>query len=170
MKKNTILKAALLSAALFQTACVTTEVIQPISKTKTETQTEEGDSNGIGILGQLPGQVLRAGECGLFLFAANPKPRFVFFAEATTGVGKIVLDGKEEMLVRSATGGDIVDLHYTEQTFRFVDKNVELAVTLNTAIPTTGGHQIEQAALRMTSPVGWKVVIPVGGATSCKNS
>jgi hypothetical protein len=102
------------------------------------------------------------------LFAAKPEPRFVFFSEATSSSAKVMLNGKLENLVRTNSRGDVLDLHYTEQTYDFVAKDMTLTVTINAASRTDGGHQIDKAALRMNAPGGWKMVIPVGGATSCQ--
>ncbi|MFC7290362.1 hypothetical protein [Hirschia litorea] len=121
-------------------------------------------------LGELNAQKLELGDCGLFLFASRPEPRFVFFGEAGKGTAKIVLNGSETTLIRSDVSGDVLDLHYTEQVYTAPIEGVELRVTINEAESVEGGSQISKASIRMSSPEGWKMVIPVGGATSCRNS
>lgn len=155
-------KFGLLFATVFVCGCSTTEVVEPT--------TPLVQDEFIFELGELPAQTLELGDCGLFLFAAQPKPRFVFFGEATKGIGKIVLNGKETTLVRSETDGDVIDLHYTEQTFTSPVEDIELKVTINEADFTEGGAQISKASIRMRSSEGWRMVIPVGGATSCRSN
>ena len=147
---------------LFAAGCATSTPEKVVS-----TQTSVQNIEGFYELGELERQKLDAGDCGLFLFAARPAPRFVFFSEAAKGTAKVVLNGKETVLARSLTEGDVLDLHYTEQVFRSPVENIEIKVTINEATPSEGGSQITKASLRISDSAGWKMVIPVGGATSC---
>ena len=68
-------------------------------------------------VGALEAQELERGECGLFLFSGRPSPRFVFFGEAASGVGKMIINQEEVVFARTKGDGGVVDLHFTEQSY-----------------------------------------------------
>ncbi|ACT59153.1 hypothetical protein [Hirschia baltica] len=163
--RKSIAKIGLMSFLVLVGGCASTasKKIEPPAQTQVENDFDEFYE-----LGELPRQTLDIGDCGLFLFASRPEPRFVFFAEAAKGTAKVILNGEETILIRTKTEGDVVDLHYTEQVFQSPLNNVEMKVTINEASPSEGGSQITKASIRLNSTDGWKMVIPVGGATSCE--
>ncbi len=160
--RNSMANICLMGAALLIASCASSA-----QKNDVPDQITQESIEGFYELGDLERQQLDAGDCGLFLFAARPEPRFVFFSEAGKGTAKVVLNGKPTVFARSSTEGDVLDLHYTEQVFHSPVENVELKVTINEAVPGDGGSQITKASIRISDSAGWKMVIPVGGATSC---
>lgn len=166
---KTIINISCLVAITGVAGCVSTQKpAQPPQATKSVTLPNE---TGLPYeLGELPGQTLQSGDCGLFLFASRPEPRFVFFGEAGSGTAKVRLNNSDTVLIRTEVAGDVLDLHYTEQVYKDPIEGMELKITINEAEPVEGGSQITKASIRMSSPEGWKMVIPVGGATSCRNS
>ena len=124
-----------------------------------------GASEGLAV-GTLPGQRLASGECGLFLFTPRPSPRFVFFGAASTGVGKMMLNDQELTLARMATDGEIVDQHYTEQTYRSAT-DITVTVSINPGKRSPTGVEIDNGSLRVDRDDGWTVVLPVSGSTHC---
>lgn len=125
----------------------------------------EGDVIDIGAL---PGQRLEPGACGLFLFAAKPTKRFVFFANASTATGKIKLNGEVVTVARTEGDGQIIDQHFSEQTFVAPAYGVTIATSVDIVSTAFGGTRIEGGSLRLTREDGWSMVVPVGGATTCE--
>lgn len=124
----------------------------------------EGDMIDIGAL---PAQELAPGECGLFLFAAKPTKRFVFFATASAGTGLMKLNGEPVTLVRTSGKGTVIDQHFTEQTYSAPAYGLELAVSIDLASTALAGTRVEGGSLRLIREDGWSMVLPVAGATTC---
>ncbi len=172
MTDNHVRKQSLVRASAFifcsvfaLSGCVTATTTQ--SNTASAQVLEQEDE--YYDIGELKGQKLAVGECGMFLFASRPEPRFVFFAEATSGVAKMVLDGKTVQLQRLEGSGALFDLHYENQSFASPDQSISVKVNVTEARAQTGGFRVSRAAIRITSPAGWDMVVPVGGATSCQS-
>lgn len=118
-------------------------------------------------VGELPGQRLSAGECGLFLFAPTPTRRFVFFARAGDGTGKIVVNGEELTLALQSVDGIVVDQHFSQQSYRAPGHGLSVDLNLRPGAPTEGGTRIDGGAMRLSRDDGWSIVVPVAGTTSC---
>jgi len=121
-------------------------------------------------LSALPPKDLGAGECGLFLFTANPSPRFVFFSNDSRGFAEMIINGEALVLQRMSTGGSPFSQSFTEQAFRDGVRGIDVALTLNPGDPMTGGHEVASGAMRLTKVDGWSMVIPVSGATACQST
>mgnify|MGYP000365289561 CR=1 FL=1 len=119
-------------------------------------------------VGALGAQELKSGECGLFLFSGNPSPRFIFFGEAASRVGKMVLDNKEVTFVRVKGEGGVADLHFTEQSYSSPahQLTVDISFTPEENIGVYG-TRISSGTLKLQRDDGWSMVMSVGGATSC---
>ncbi len=168
MFKNSLILSCLV-VVIGVSGCVSAE--KPSQSPEPPTSVVVPNDTGLPYeLGELPAQTLQTGDCGLFLFASRPEPRFVFFGEAGSGTAKVRLNNADTLLVRTEVAGDVLDLHYTEQVYKEPIEGMELKITINEAEPVEGGSQITRASIRMSSPEGWKMVIPVGGATSCRTS
>lgn len=116
----------------------------------------------------LPAQTLRSGQCGLFLFTPFPSPRFVFFAESSSRIGKVVINGQEHALQLTSSTGTLMDQHYTSSVFTSSDQtNVE--VTIDDFERSNIGIRIETGLINVKSPDGWSLTIPVSGTTTCYN-
>lgn len=165
--RSSLIKNALFGVVMFTTGCVSTTTT---TASTVKVEKAEDELEVFYELGELPGQKLEAGDCGLFLFASRPEPRFVFFAEASKGTAKVILNEKPTTLIRGDSEGDVLDLHFTEQVYVSPLDGVEMKVTINEATTIDGGSQISKASIRISSVDGWKMVIPVGGATSCVSS
>lgn len=125
---------------------------------------QEGDVIDIGAL---PSQELPPGECGLFLFAAKPTKRFVFFATASGGTGEMKLNGEIVTFVRTNGQGRVIDQHFTEQTYASPALGLELTVSIDLVSTALAGTRVDGGSLRLTRQDGWSMVVPVGGATTC---
>ncbi|MEM6625994.1 MAG: hypothetical protein AAF719_04760 [Pseudomonadota bacterium] len=116
---------------------------------------------------ELPAQQLSDGECGLFLFASQPSARFVFFAEAGAGIGKMQLNGDTVSFARTEASGDVFDMHFSEQTYQSPTAQLELALSLRPGEGDASGTRLNGGSLRLTRPNGWTMVTQVSGATTC---
>lgn len=154
---------AVLVAVVAASACTTA---QPVDDVVPPTLAQPTDDT-IEI-GALPTQTLAAGECGLFLFAAKPTRRFVFFATAAGARALMKIDGNLIPFDRVAGTGQVIDQHFTEQSFIASAQNLSLHVSIDTATGAIGGTRIRGGSLRLSRDDGWSVVVPVGGATTCQ--
>lgn len=119
-------------------------------------------------IGALPPQRLEPGECGLFLFAPRPTPRFVFFSNATTGYARMLLDGEEVVLSRSAAEGEVFDQNFADTSYVAPAIGLHLRVRVRPGAPAEGGTEIDAGSLNLRRKGGWSVVIPVAGASTCQ--
>lgn len=164
-----------LCSALVASACVTTQ--EPVSKTVNAqgdavaaSQAAGADTRNeeLGVsIGRLPAQKLKEGECGLFLFRGKPTPDFIFFAEASSGMAIMLLNGEEVVFDRMTSEGEVFDMHSTEQTYAEQAGSLSLLVSVTPGEQTIGGHEIAKGTIHLSREGGWKMVIPVGGATTC---
>lgn len=156
-------------------ACASTDTRQPkvpvvtgAAESADGTQAGESFPEGFDI-GQLPGQKLEPGECGLFLFMARPTPRFVFFANAAKGSALMNLDGEFVTLARTETSGEVFDQQYSQQAFVAPAQGLSARLSVLRGRQTRGGSQIDGGSLRLSRDNGWNMVVPVSGATACVN-
>ena len=118
-------------------------------------------------IGALPAQQLQPGECGLFLFAAKPTRRFVFFATASGKTGLMKLNGEMVTLVRTAGEGPVIDQHFTEQVYAAPAYGLTLTISIDLTSTALAGTRVDGGSMRLERQDGWKMVVPVGGATTC---
>lgn len=118
-------------------------------------------------IGALPAQELAPGECGLFLFAAKPTRRFVFFSTASGGTGLMKLNGEMVTLVRTAGEGPVIDQHFTEQVYAAPAYGLTLTISIDLTSTALAGTRVDGGSMRLERQDGWKMVVPVGGATTC---
>ena len=129
----------------------------------------EGEAASLDFdIGPLPPQTLKPGECGLFLFAPRPTPRFVFFSNATTGYAKMVIDGEPVTLSRSAAAGEVFDQNFSDTSYIAPAFGLELQVRIRPGSEAEGGTEVESGSLNLARDGGWSVVIPVAGASTCQ--
>jgi hypothetical protein len=121
-------------------------------------------------VGKLPARSLDNGDCGLFLFAPHPNPRFVFFANASRASGEMMIDGEMVTLARTEISGMVFDQQFAEQTFIAPALDLTVKLSIEPGRATQGGTEIASGALRLRRESGWSMVMPVGGATSCAPS
>ncbi len=171
MKPSLLRLLAAGSALALIAACASDPASTPKRTSEPATQVSEPEVNetfpeGFD-LGTLPAQALKPGECGLFLFAARPTPRFVFFTNSTDSTAIMRLNGEMVTLARTDVGGEVFDQQYSEQAFVAPAYDVSLNLTLRPGDPTNGGTQIDGGAIRLARSNGWSMVVPVAGATAC---
>jgi len=121
-------------------------------------------------VGKLPARELDNGDCGLFLFAPHPNPRFVFFANASRASGEMMIDGERVTLARTESAGLVFDQQFARQTFSAPALELTVKLSIEPGRETRGGTEIASGTLRLRRQNGWSMVMPVGGATSCAPS
>lgn len=173
MTQKLLRQGALYAALLSLSACLSLGGGGPKDG---ESLPADGEAPGVELgegdyleVGELPGQSLAAGECGLFLFAAQPTARFVFFSNANKGIGRMKINGETITMIRTETGGGIIDQSFTEQSFSAPAKSLTVNLSIEPGKATDGGTRIRKAALRLLTANGWSMVMPVAGATSCQS-
>ena len=160
----------------FVSGCVTTTGASSTASTQTPAPISDPPSDLVTDeffrIGQLPAQTLTEGECGLFLFSGRPSPRFVFYGEAASGRGKMLINDKETLFVRTEGDGEVFQLHFTRQVFREPVDGLEVIINVEPedAAPDQKGQRIASGTLKMSSQDGWTLVMPVGGAATCESS
>ena len=158
---------ALAGIMLLASGCASTSgesVETPPAATPAASAVSYGDMVTIG---ELPGQRLAKGQCGLFLFAGEPAPRFVFFMNASTGAAKIMINEQEVVLARTEVKGAAFDLTFEDQTFIAPALGLTIQTIVEPHASEAGGTRLKSATLKLSREDGWKMVMPVGGATSC---
>ena len=118
----------------FVSGCVTTTGTTTTASTEPPAQINDSPSDLVTEeffrIGQLPAQTLTEGECGLFLFSGRPSPRFVFYGEAASGRGKMLINDKETLFVRTEGDGEVFQLHFTRQVFREPVDGLEVIINV----------------------------------------
>ena len=119
-------------------------------------------------VGELAPQELLPGECGMFLFAGKPSPRFVFFAEAVSGQAKMLIEDQLVTFVRTGGEGPVFDLHFSRQSYEAAMVGISLVIDAEPEdIENASGTRLKSGSLRLNREDGWTMVMPVGGATTC---
>ena len=134
--------------------------------TRLPRQSTDSDGDATISIDDLQAQLLRSGQCGLFLFTPFPSPRFVFFAESSTNSAKMVINGRETALRLVTTDGTLMEQHYTKSVFTASDETA-VRVTIDDFERTDRGIRVETGLINVTDEGGWNVTIPVSGTTAC---
>lgn len=154
---------------LLVTACAGGPDPAPAQDAPDAVAVSDGDAAGLDFdIGALPPQTLEPGECGLFLFAPRPTPRFVFFSNATTGYARMVVEGEQVTLSRSAAAGEVFDQSFSDTSYIAPAFGLELRVRVRPGSEVEGGTEIDSGSLNLARDGGWSVVIPVAGASTCQ--
>lgn len=119
-------------------------------------------------IGELPAQRLTSGDCGIFLWSRTPERRLLFFAKSRDGVSRMMIDGREQDIPRTAFGGDNVMGQSAQQTYTWRDIRVDVAVTFDRRPGFERGAVVPQGTLTVTNRDGWDYVMPVGGLIACE--
>lgn len=120
----------------------------------------------VGVVGlePLPRQTLRAGECGLYLWAANP-PSFVI--AVTPGSARIARGGRQIDLAAIASDGDPVLGFSPRMEFGPAPRlSLDLAIEARSGL--TGGAAVPSGAARITGRDGTEVSVAVAGLIGCQ--
>ncbi|MBK5911650.1 hypothetical protein CCR85_09140 [Rhodothalassium salexigens] len=127
-----------------------------------------GGVAGAERVGMLPAQTLPAGECGLFLWPKQVNARLLLFSLSGEATARLMLDGRERTLPRTAAEGPSYYGQFLRQTF--AGDGFEVAVRL-VAEPGQGvvnGALVRRASVRVVAEDGWRYVLPAAGLIACE--
>jgi len=127
-----------------------------------------GDDLLLARIGGLDRQKLEDGECGLFLWAALPARRLVFFQKNREIGAEMHLDGSVQTLVRQRAEGEQIYGLFPDQSFTTSDLTISLSLAADGLDPVTKGTMIRQASLRIDDSSGWTITMPVAGLIACQ--
>lgn len=119
-------------------------------------------------IGELPGQTLAPGACGMFLWHRKPRAELVFFGLGEQGVARMSIEGQVVDLATRSTAGRRAFGQPEQQVFRHAGYNIELQVDLGGRSDLIGGTKVEQGRLRVSHARGWSLVMPVAGIIACQ--
>ena len=118
-------------------------------------------------LGELPGQTISAGGCGVFLWSRREPLTFMFFADVNAGISRITLDD-ELVTLRSAPSVEDRDtVEELARTYESVEKRILLRVKAKRGEVIDRGVRLPEAVLSVSDDSGWQVVVPMIGIYSC---
>ncbi|WP_374764940.1 hypothetical protein [Yunchengibacter salinarum] len=130
--------------------------------------TAEGDTDLLNRLGALERQQLNEGRCGMFLWAAMPTRKLVFFTESENAAAHMVLDGKTRALPRDKASGDPVFGLFPHQRYTHERTVITVDVTPEPRQDLKDGAVIRRGTLRLRERGGWEAVLPVAGMIGCR--
>jgi hypothetical protein len=120
------------------------------------------------VLGELPAQSLRKGECGMFLWSRTDDRKLILFSRGNDDGAIVVLEGREQNIPRVATDGRVV-LNYSEQqSYVWRGYSLQVKVDFDQRQGIGRGAIIPAGTIRMSRRDGWEYVVPVGGLIACE--
>ncbi|MBI1401523.1 hypothetical protein [Hyphomonas sp.] len=115
----------------------------------------------------LPAQRLEPGQCGLFLWSMSAPRKFVFFSEATSGGGLVLINDEPVRVQMTSTGGDVFGQFLTNSEFQDATTGRIVQVMINPGESLEGGQRVESGNLLVHNTDGWETVLPVTGVRAC---
>ncbi|WP_084399993.1 hypothetical protein [Henriciella aquimarina] len=112
-------------------------------------------------------QQLESNECGLFLWSKTDATQFIFFEKSQTGRATMKLGAETVELVQTVNSGVIFGEFMTEQGFA-APGGEQVMLTIVPGDELQGGQRVESGRLTVTTPEGWRTVIPVLGVRACE--
>ena len=112
-------------------------------------------------------QQLARNECGLFLWSKTDPTQFIFFERAQSGRATMQIGAQKAEVTQTVNRGEIFGEFMTEQGFAAPDGE-QVMLSLVPGEPLQGGQRVEQGKLEITTPEGWRTLIPVLGVRACR--
>ncbi len=119
-------------------------------------------------IGELAPQRLPPGRCGLFLWSRSEQPAFILYATDTPARALMVLEGREQALMRTTIGGERILGHFERQTFANGEVSFEVDLTYDRERPIQDGAIIKLGVMRTRDAAGVETILPVGGMIGCQ--
>lgn len=120
-------------------------------------------------LGSLQSQRLGAGECGMFLWSRAEDRPLIFFSNTKTGDARVMVDGRQQEILRVSGTGEAVAGQQPNQSFLWRDLRFNVAVDFERRRELTRGAVIQRGTLQLQHRDGWEYVVPVGGLVACED-
>lgn len=114
----------------------------------------------------LSARTLARDECGLFVWTAGAKRRFILFSQADKKTGLWAKNGEIPLALIRAEGLS-AHMQYPVSTFETPSGQV-LALALAEAQVITHGTRFKSGTLTYTTQEGWDKIVPVVGLAACQ--
>lgn len=112
-------------------------------------------------------QALERGECGLFLWSKTAPDRFIFFQKAQSGEALMKIGADTVLVSQTANRGEIFGQFMTEQAFA-APGGQQVWLGFEPGESLDGGQRVASGQLKITSPEGWRTLVPVLGVRACQ--
>ncbi|WP_300393103.1 hypothetical protein [Henriciella sp.] len=112
-------------------------------------------------------QQLAKNECGLFLWSKTDPTQLIFFERAQTGRATVQIGSKAVEVTQTINRGEIFGEFMTEQGFAAPDGE-QILLTIVPGEPLQAGQRVEAGKLEISTPEGWRTLIPVLGVRACQ--
>jgi len=139
------------------------ETIMPTPPPKTA---EEAELESM--LGELPPQRLRAGQCGMFLWSRTSDRKLVMFSKSDDQGAIVMLSGREQNVPRVSGEGKNVLGYSAQQSYVWRGLFLQVNVELDQRPEIGRGAVIPTGTIRISRRDGWEYVLPVGGIVACE--
>ena len=110
----------------------------------------------------LSARTLAAGECGLFVWAADAQKDFIFFGQSQNARAVWYSNKSETTLSLKSQSGTPAQGQYPKQVY------APLTLDLRNPQNITSGTRYRAGTLTQRGPQGWDKVTPVVGLSACK--
>lgn len=116
---------------------------------------------------QLTARELADGQCGMFVWTRESKPRFIVFSQNDTSAGAIFVNSQETRVSLSARIGDPTEAQFPGQILIGQSgETYELALSSPETIDR--GTRYSSGTLSYQTPDDWMRVVPVAGLSACR--
>ncbi|MEO0608076.1 MAG: hypothetical protein AAFY82_07575 [Pseudomonadota bacterium] len=112
-------------------------------------------------------QVLRAGDCGLFLWSKTDVTKFIFFSQALTGTARFAKEDVPMELAQTGAGGNIFGQYNTRMSYQSTDGLI-FDLLIEPGEVLDGGQRIKSGMLTTTDSEGWRTKLPILGVRACQ--
>ena len=117
---------------------------------------------------RLSARALDAGECGLFVWAADEEKQFIMFSQSEKQTG-VWFNGTEEVkLTIQKQSGTVWYRQFDDIIYKEAN-GAPLGLELRDTQSIRNGTRFKAGLLKHTSSEGWEVVTPVVGLATCQS-
>ena len=141
--------------AITVSACATASPTQSVQK-QSSNQGNELEPRQLGV-----------GECGLFVWTADTKKRFILFSQADLASGAWFNDGEERPVTIETQDGHSSERQYAQIAFDTIGSD-KLHLSLQDYSRIASGTRYQSGTLTQTTGEGWEKIVPVIGLTACR--
>ena len=133
-----------------------------------ETRSQTVDAGGLQLEILAP-QSMRAGQCGLFLWAqSSQQPAFIFASFNEPAEARLRPNGRERTLERTAVEGQSFSGVYEHQTFTDGRLTAIVEVVFDPDRELRDGVVVDRGVIRLRDEAGWETILPIGGMAACQ--
>lgn len=116
---------------------------------------------------ELGPQTLQPGKCGMFLWTAASPRRFIFFTEAESQQGLILIGDQPARIWQTEASGGIFGEFNTTTKFLTIEGGTSVEVTIEPGELLEDGQRVNSGRIVLTDNEGWQTILPVLGARAC---